>query len=191
MVPKNTAAGGQRMGRSLTKYSFARDGDLNKPVGKINFGDNWNEQMIQWGMNSSNGIIDYGLHANNGQSYDLKSHDKGLDYEGSILFSEWGDDVYGSRRDAGNFLAGAKAQRSILPTDGLIYGFGAFNAAGNKIKNIPSTVVSDIVTGGGLLKAPYYGEGPQSGSAIMQGVKHYKKFSNNWFFPERKPARKK
>lgn len=59
-------------------------------------------------------------------------------------------------------------------------------ASGNKMKETPSTIVSDIIVGGGLLKSPYYGEDPQSGAAILQGVKYYKKFSNNWFFPDNK-----
>ncbi|MCS4303536.1 hypothetical protein [Chryseobacterium sp. BIGb0232] len=137
-------------------------------------------------MNSSNGIFHYGMNAGNNGIFDLKSKTAGTEYQGSIMFSDNGENVYGSRRDAGNFLAGAKAKRSILATDLLIYGFGAFNASGNKLKQTPATIISDVVVGGGMLKAPYYGEDPQSGAAILQGVKYYKKFSNNWLFPENK-----
>lgn len=182
----NTSGGGTKMGTTLTKYSFARDGDFSKPYGKINFGSNWNEVMIQWGINSSSGLFDYGNNAANNEIYDLKSKETGKEYEGSIIF----DNVYGSRRDAGNFLAGAVAAKSIFSTESIIYGYGAYNASGNNKIHTLYTIGFDMIVVGGLLKPPYYGEAPQSGSAILQGVKHHKKFPDNWFFPRKIMLRK-
>jgi len=77
---------------------------------KIDFKNDWSDLEIQWGMNSSNGILHYGMNAGNNGIFDLKSKTAGMEYRGSIMFSDSGENVYGSRRDAGNFLAGAKAK---------------------------------------------------------------------------------
>jgi len=187
---KNTSGGGKRMGRTLTPFSFTNEGDFSKPVGNIDFDSNWNEVSIQAGMNESNGIVDYALHAGNNQPWDLKSQVPGTEYSGSIIFDDKNEKVYGSRRDAGNFLAGAKAQRSILPTKLLLYGFGAYNASGNSKGETLQTMYMDYLSGGNILTAPYYGEDRISGAAILQGVQHYKNFSNNWIFPEKPKIRK-
>lgn len=189
----NTSAGGTKMGRSLTKYSFTKGGDFNKPSGKINFGSNKNEVTIQNLINHNGGIVDYGLNASNNQLFDIKSSigkDESI-YDGSIIFTDGKDDVYGSYRDAGNFLAGERAEKSIVGTETLLKGFGAFNASGNNKIATLGTLALDAVLGGNYLNSkPYYGEDPQSGAAIEAGVKYSSKFKNYYFFPKNKPVRK-
>ncbi|MGV0830661.1 RHS repeat domain-containing protein [Empedobacter brevis] len=189
----NTSAGGTKMGRSLTKYSFTKGGDFNKPSGKINFGSNKNEVTIQNLINHNGGIVDYGLNASNNQLFDIKSSigkDESM-YDGSIIFTEGKEDVYGSYRDAGNFLAGERAEKSIVSTETLLKGFGAFNASGNNKVATLGTLALDAILGGNYLNSkPYYGEDPQSGAAIEAGVKYSSKFKNYYFFPKNKPVRK-
>lgn len=104
----NTPAGGTKMGETLHPFSFVKGADLenNKitPEGKIDFDSDWGGKKIQEGIDNSYGIVDYALKARSNHSLDIKHQaDKdglaGGIYNGSILFKEGGNNIYGSARD--------------------------------------------------------------------------------------------
>ncbi|GAB4044785.1 RHS repeat domain-containing protein [Spirosoma jeollabukense] len=189
----NTSAGGERMGRTLHTFSFVEGASLERgqivPTGHIDFGSNWAETSVQWGLDQSNGLINYGLNAGNGQEFDLKERAvrqgrAGGFYNGSTIFTQNGENVYASARDAGNFLAGAKADKSFAPNELVMYGFGVFNASGNNFRNVPEVLLNEMIinaSGGSLLQPPHYGEDRQSGLGIQAGMDNSGLFSGHWF----------
>ncbi|MCC9138774.1 DUF6443 domain-containing protein [Pontibacter silvestris] len=174
---------GERMGRTLHTYSFVdfdkfEEGDVS-PVGRIDFGANWAQTNVQNVLDENSGVIDYGLNAGTGEAYDVKAHTPEGEgkYYGSIIY----DDVYASARDVGNFAAGAVAQRSILPTKLILYGFGAYNNSNNSKRDTPLTIMYDQAirsSGGnkGFLQAPTYGEDQLSFRGIQLGIQNSRRF---------------
>ena len=93
-------------------------------------------------------------------------------YFGSKLFGK-----YASARDAGNFAAGAVAQKSNLPNIVLDYGFGTYNLSGNSKGKSALLVVTDVLIFGlnplaGAGSAYYkaqYGKNPLTKMGIEVG----------------------
>ncbi|WP_340067330.1 RHS repeat-associated core domain-containing protein [Ascidiimonas aurantiaca] len=182
----NTSAGGTRKGETLHTFSFVDGAELEEgnivATGKIDFDSKWAENKVQTVLDDSNGIVDYGLNAGSGKEFDIKLDAVEEGKSGGIYYgSQIKDGVYASARDAGNFAAGAKADKSVIPNSNIMYGYGAYNAGGNNAKNALFSIVSDLiirVSGGdkGLLQAPSYGEDKQSYLGINAGMKNSKWF---------------
>ncbi len=123
----NKGAGGKRMGESLHALSFA-DQSLYNETGvvreariKIDFGSSNLTDRVQEILNSDPSLFDYFKKAGGGGDWDIKEHVS----NGSKLFGK-----YASPRDAGNFAAGAVAQKSGLAPLAQ-FGYGAYNLLGN------------------------------------------------------------
>jgi RHS repeat-associated protein len=123
----NKGAGGERMGESLHALSFA-DQSLYNETGvvreariKIDFGSSNLTDRVQEILNSDPSLFDYFKKAGGGGDWDIKAHVS----NGSKLYGK-----YASPRDAGNFTAGAVAQKSGLAPLAQ-FGYGAYNLSGN------------------------------------------------------------
>lgn len=93
--------------------------------------------------------------------------------------------VYGSKRDAGNILAGAAANKFGLPRSYALEAFGAVSVAGNNFKKAvlvfglhllstsPGQIHAPVTSGGMLNKIPYYGEYKGSYNGIIYGFDKY------------------
>jgi RHS repeat-associated protein len=191
-----TSRGGVRMGTSLTPYSFADFGELEKgnviaaKDARIDFGSRWALENSMSVMSNVTGLTDYFLNAGTGGDYDIKveaAKEFGSVYYGSILTAELdsGEIIYSSARDAGNFAAGYVKHISSIPSHVTTIGFGAYNHSGNS-KTIgfflsleyfflgigaPSTHEPEDAS---PLKAPFYGEDKGTGLAIEKGVEFAK-----------------
>ncbi len=149
----NTGAGGTKMGETWTALSFAdfdayngTEASIKIASGtKIDFNSNWATEEVNSILNENPSIFGYFNKAERRGDWDIKNNaekeGKGL-YYGSKLF-----DKFASARDAGNFAAGAVAQKSILPNLIFNYGYGLYNQANN---NKPLTALigaTDLITG--------------------------------------------
>ena len=139
-----------KMGETWTIGGFAdfkywNDSKVSQVVGKnarINFASDWATDQVSSILNEN---PSWALYASNARSYhpwDIKR--KSPDgpknvYFGSMLFGK-----YASARDAGNFTAGAVAQKSIVPNAVLDYGFGVYNQSGNNIGKSALMVLKDF-----------------------------------------------
>lgn len=145
---KNTSTGGELMGETWTALGFAnferytKDGSI-VPANnaKIDFSSNWASEEIDQILNENPLLGEYAYNARYGQKWDLKSQTGGKgSYFGSKLFGK-----YASARDAGNFLAGAMAELSILPNGMIDYGYGVYNLSDNKIMKSIEMVAGDVM----------------------------------------------
>jgi hypothetical protein len=122
-----TSAGGTKMGESLHSLSFA-DQSLYNATGKveradikINFGSTTLTDKVQSIIGADPSLKEYAGKAATNGVWDIKSKVS----DGSLLFGK-----YASPRDAGNFAAGAVAQKSSF-TEIANFGYGAYNLTGN------------------------------------------------------------
>lgn len=135
---------GELMGQTWTTLGFAdfdhfeATGEIViDPTAKIDFTSNWATEKVGEILDANPSIIEYASKAGQDQEWDLKNtQSPGGKYYGSKLFGK-----YASARDAGNFAAGAVAQRSQYSAILLDLGFGSHNATGN------SKVAGGIVSG--------------------------------------------
>lgn len=174
---------GKKMGTTLHKFSFADNEAFEKgsvkPVGRIQFGQSWAKDQVEWVIKDNWGVGDYMANAGNKEKYDIKSNvplNENI-YYGSEIF----DGVYASARDAGNFAAGVIAQKSIFGSAAIEYGFGAYNASGNSKIGMFATMAYDGIiraTGGvkGSLQAPTYGESKLTSTAIKLGIRNASRY---------------
>ena len=172
------AKNGTRMGRSLHTFSFIDFDAFEKkgtniiPMGRIDF-DNYDA------MNEISSILDQdptaldlyrnaGLHGN----WDLK--DRLGYYNGSVIaVSEYSKElIYASGRDAGNFLAGAIADRSSISDVIFLTGFGAYNQGKSKWL-IPVYLIPSFFS-------KTFGEDKLSYEGIIRGMT-----LNRTYFPRR------
>jgi RHS repeat-associated protein len=129
----NTSAGGEKMGESLHSLSFA-DQSLHNETGevkaadiKIDYGSTELTDKVQGILDADPSLKEYAGKAGTNGDWDLKSNTS----NGSKLFGK-----YASPRDAGNFAAGAVAQKSSF-TGIAQFGYGAYNLSGNsKVKTV-------------------------------------------------------
>jgi hypothetical protein len=101
---------------------------------KIDFGSIELTDRVQEILNSDPSLLNYFKNAGGGGDWDIKAHVS----NGSKLFGK-----YASPRDAGNFAAGAVAQKSGLAPLAQ-FGYGAYNLSGN---NKPLTLAITGVVG--------------------------------------------
>ena len=133
----NTSAGGENMGESLHSLSFAdqslynETGEVQAADIKIDFGSTELTGKVQGILDADPSLKEYAGKAGSNGDWDLKSNTS----NGSKLFGK-----YASPRDAGNFAAGAVAQKSSL-TGIAQFGYGAYNLSGN------SKVKTGLITG--------------------------------------------
>ncbi len=195
-VDNNIAAGGQKVGETLTPYGFAADFNINyslnakgsdiKPAvgAKIDFGS-------QWASDRANDIIsyhnptwmEYGIKARGGGEWDIKTKAPGLTqgakaFYGSLLFGK-----YASARDAGNFIAGAVQEESVMPNGFFEYGYGTYNLSNNSAPISLLRVERDFILlaippllpmGLQSVKNAMNGEVPQSQTGIDAGKAYIK-----------------
>ena len=182
---KNTSAGGARMGETLHMFSFVDHKAFNESGGKnllgrgrIDFGSTWAHDAIVNILRQDPSAPEYAKNARGGHTWDLKTHSPdGTTTYGSIIGVGASGPVYASARDAGNFLAGAVADKSLVPTDMILRGFGAFNLARNSAPlgglifgfNEAWSIFSGVNQ---LSLLPTRGEDPLSFMAIDLGVKN-------------------
>ncbi len=134
----NTSAGGEKMGGTWTSLGFAdfkkyedSNGKIVQPASgaKIDFNSSWATNQVNDILSENPTAFGYALKARGGHAWDIKTHTpNGNPYYGSKLFGK-----YASARDAGNFAAGAVAQKSIIPNLIIDYGFGTYNLSGNSV----------------------------------------------------------
>lgn len=123
----NTSAGGEKMGESLHSLSFAdqslynETGEVKAADIKIDFGSTELTEKVQGILDADPSLKEYASKAGTNGDWDLKSNTQ----NGSKLFGK-----YASPRDAGNFAAGAVAQKSSF-TWVAQFGYGAYNLSGN------------------------------------------------------------
>jgi|GEM_PF-2397721 len=123
----NTSADGEKMGESLHSLSFAnqslynRTGIVKKADIKIDFGSSELTSKVNDILGTDPSVFEYAKKAGTNGVWDIKSKIS----VGSKLYGK-----YASPRDAGNFAAGAVAQKSgIEPI--VQFGYGAYNLTGN------------------------------------------------------------
>jgi len=125
---ENTSAGGEKKGESLHELSFANqtlyndDGTVKAANIKIDFESNELTEKVSEILNANPSIDEYKTNAGQNGDWDIKSNTQ----NGSLLYGK-----YASPRDAGNFAAGAFAQSKGMLSQGIQYGYGAYNMAGN------------------------------------------------------------
>ena len=182
----DTSAGGTKKGETLHTFSFVQGAELEKgnivATGKIDFESTWAGDKVQTVLDEAGNIGDYALNARSGEDFDVKldAVEEGLSggiYNGSQIT----EGVYASARDAGNFAAGVMSDKSMFSNESIMYGYGAYNAGGNNVKNAFFSIISDGIirlSGGnkGLLQSPSYGEDKQSFLGINAGMKN-----SGWF----------
>ena len=171
---------GTLIGESLLWNSFLLDGKIeNEAFGKIDIGSTENMEFIAETTAMLKIIADaegggeslkfYMMNAGNGELFDIKGKDPFSQYRGSLIKPG----IYGSARDAGNYMAGIAGNIAGLPLELTLRGTGAFNAAGNPSLNIFG--VGEIM---GwfmlhLFQGPPYGELGVSSSAQRLGWLNY------------------
>ncbi|MEA1980490.1 MAG: hypothetical protein U9N54_05910 [candidate division Zixibacteria bacterium] len=175
----NTSAGGIKMGETHTSLGFAdfeayeKDGTV-KPgeFAKIDFGSNWATRSVSKIINSNPSLLGYAGKARGGHDWDIKTKSPGGSYYGSKLYGK-----YASARDAGNFAAGAIAQKSIVPNLISDYGFGTYNMSGNNVGKLVFMITTDavlfsispVIGLGSILYKAKFGEDKLSRSGIEAG----------------------
>ncbi|MCD8413257.1 DUF6443 domain-containing protein [Tenacibaculum finnmarkense] len=183
----NTSANGEKMGKTHTSLGFAdfgaykKDGTVKPGRGaKIDFESNWASEKVGEILKDNPILAKYAMKARGGKDWDIKTKSpNGNVYYGSKLFGK-----YASARDAGNFAAGAIAQKSLVPNSIINYGFGTYNLSNNNISKSLKMIGSDLLKlsspttlGTGLsnmsLKANF-GEHPLSKAGIEAGKKNIK-----------------
>ncbi|MBK7110629.1 MAG: hypothetical protein IPH61_16335 [Bacteroidetes bacterium] len=182
---KNTSAGGTKMGETFTPLGFAdfdayeKDGSVKPGLGaKIDFTSNWATNQVSGILNQNPSIIEYGWNARSGHDWDIKTKAPGGNpYYGSKLYGK-----YASARDAGNFTAGAVAQKSIVPNIILDYGFGTYNISGNSVGKSFLMIATDVINitfspveGTGIILDKVNGEDKLSRMGIEAGKSYFKK----------------
>jgi RHS repeat-associated protein len=132
-----TSAGGKKMGESLHSLSFVdqslynETGEVQAANIKIDYGSTELTEKVRGILNADPSLKEYAGKAGTNGDWDLKSNTS----KGSKLFGK-----YASPRDAGNFSAGAVAQKSSLA--GIAqFGYGAYNLSGN------SKGITGLITG--------------------------------------------
>jgi hypothetical protein len=173
---------GEKMGESLTPYSFTDFGELDNGnivgVGKIDFSSDWAKRAVSGIVNESSDIVDYAFNARPGKKYDVKTLTKdwaGGVYYGSKLYTKSGTSIFASARDAGNFAAGLMGQKSLLGADLIKLGFGAFNAAGNDMVMGAFLALGELTGIYPMLLPPHFGENLGTGVAIDAGIDYESK----------------
>jgi RHS repeat-associated protein len=145
---QGTSAGGQKMGETWTDLGFAdfdayeKNGIVKPASGaKIDFNSTWATDKVSPILNENPSAVRYAWKARGGEEWDIKTKTpNGNVYFGSLLFGK-----YASARDAGNFTAGAVAQKSSIPNRILDYGFGTYNQSGNKVGKSFLQIVGDVL----------------------------------------------
>lgn len=148
----NTSAGGEFKGESLHSLSFAdqnlynNSGEVRAEDIKIDFGSTELTYKVQSIFDAGPSLKEYAAKAGTNGDWDIKSNTA----NGSKLFGK-----YASPRDAGNFAAGAIAEKS--PLTGIVqFGYGAYNISGN---SKGKTVLISGAIGGLTLVNPVLGLG--------------------------------
>lgn len=181
---QNTSAGGEKVGETWTPLSFAdydhygktREIKIAKNT-KIDFNSEWATEQVEAILNADPSAIGYAGKAGFNDVWDVKSNSRkegGTYYSGSLLYGK-----YSSARDAGNFAAGAVAQKSNFPNILIDYGFGAYNLGGNNklaggVIGLGNAVLTrfnpilGVLVAGGISK---YGENPLSRAGMEAGKK--------------------
>jgi hypothetical protein len=148
----NTSAGGEKMGESLQALSFAdqslynKTGEVKAADIKIDFNSKELTNKVEAILDKNPSLLEYASKAGTNGDWDLKSNTT----NGSLLFGK-----YASPRDAGNFTAGAVAQKSGLEPIAQ-FGYGAYNLTGN---NKLLTGAVTVFVGGLTLMNPAVGLG--------------------------------
>ncbi|MBT0813068.1 hypothetical protein KIH41_17400 [Litoribacter ruber] len=178
----NISAGGKKMGETYTPFGFAdfdayeRDGSVIAAAGAvIDFNSNWATEQVLGVLNQNPNMGEYALKARGGKEWDLKAYSpNGNSYFGSKLF-----DKYASARDAGNFTAGAIAQKSKIPNFIFDYGFGVYNQSGNNELKSGLMIASDLMTFpmglGVMIYRAKFGEDKFTQMGIEAGKKYFRK----------------
>ncbi len=129
-------------------------------------------------LSSDPTLFEYALKARSKKDWDVKAHaPEGNVYYGSLLYGK-----YASARDAGNFAAGAVAQKSFVPNIIIDYGYGTYNLSGNSVRKSLLMITVDGVTylynpilGMGIMYyRAKYGENVLSRSGIEAGKMYIK-----------------
>jgi RHS repeat-associated protein len=147
-IYKSTAANGTKVGETWTELGFAefgayeKDGRVKPAEGaKIDINSKWANDKVSSIIDANPTIATYAIKARDGHEWDIKiKTPNGNVYFGSLLFGK-----YASARDAGNFTAGAVAQKSIIDNRILDYGFGTYNQSGNKVGKSLIQIAGDIL----------------------------------------------
>jgi RHS repeat-associated protein len=133
----NTAAGGQRIGQTLTWNSFLND--QNKPAGRIQQGSYegllWLYQamgdfktiLASFNGDTYSAILYYAANAGSNDYFDFKAGGNGDWYRGSQL----SQGLYLSARDFGNYFAGMAASMAGMDKMDFLKTAGAFNLSHN------------------------------------------------------------
>jgi hypothetical protein len=166
------------MGKTLVWNSFKLNG-TGDPFGTIDFNSTENMDFInettalletvanEDGNLSS--LVFYMKNAGNGKMFDFKGGLPEEQYRGSLL----APGVYGTARDAGNYVAGIAGRISGLPLNLTLRGTGAFNAAGNPSLTAQGAtkIMGQFINH--LFKGAPYGELPISSTVQALGWLSY------------------
>jgi len=173
-----------KMGETLTPLSFANFETYEATNGKtivpgskarIDFNSNWATEKVNEILQENPDPFTYGINARGGGKWDLKT--KSIDGEKAFYFGSKLFGKYASARDAGNFTAGAIAQKSVLPNAFFDFGYGVYNLSGNSVFNSFCIITADLivldlstVAGAALIhQQAEFGENPLSKAGIEAG----------------------
>ncbi len=168
-----TGEGVKKMGETKYWDEFKRPSD-GTPSGAIDFGTSWdglistlNKEAVKFDL------MDIATLSKNNRVFDIKSNKKLMTGDAGVYTGRLLEGKYATLRTAGNYLAGLNGRTGTL--------FGAHvsqtkymmlaGALQQKIftKTIAASIVDEKLSPKNWWPAPYYGEEPYSGRAILDG----------------------